>query len=289
MRLWAGGLALVATLAWAYWPTLCRLVAVWRSQPDYSHGFLVVPLSAYFLWATRDRFPGFSQRFAWPGLVLVLLSVGLRIVTARYFLEQIDGWSIPLAIAGVVWAFGGLRVLWWSLPAILFMVFMVDLPFRVERWVSLPLQTVATKISAWTLQLLGVPAVPVGHTIYVYQVSVPLEVAQACSGLRIFVGILALAYAYLVLARQTWWEKLILLLSVVPIALAANATRIVATGLLYQYISEEAGRGFAHDSAGLAMIVLAAAMFALVVWYLRRLFKTVEPLDLKAVVRKRLH
>jgi exosortase len=287
-KLPAGGLVLAATLVWAYWPTLCRLVAVWKSQPDYSHGFLVIPLSAYFLWATRDRFPGLSPRFAWPGLVLVLLSIGLRVASARYFLEQIDGWSIPLAIAGMVWAFGGFRVLWWSLPSILFLLFMVDLPFRVERWVSLPLQTVATRISAWTLQLLGVPAVPVGHTIYVDQVSIPLFVAEQCSGLRIFVGILALAYAYLVLARQAWWERVVLLLSVVPIALAANAARIVATGLLYRYISEEAGRGFAHDSAGLAMIVLAAAMFALVVWYLRRLFRTEEPVDLKTFVRERL-
>jgi exosortase len=284
-----GALTLAATMVWAYWPTLCRLAAVWRSQPDYSHGFLVAPLAVYFLWATRDRFPGLSRRFAWLGMVLVLLSLGLRYASARWFYEQIDGWSIPLAIAGMVWAFAGGRVLLWCLPSIVFLLFMVDLPYRVERWVSLPLQTVATNLSAWTLQLLGVPAVPMGHTIYVDQVSIPLEVAQACSGLRIFVGILALAFAYLVLARQAWWEKLVLLLSVVPIALAANAARIVGTGLLYRYISEEAGRGFAHDSAGLAMVLLAAAMFGVVVWYLRRLFRIEEPMDIKAVVREQLH
>jgi exosortase len=286
-RLAAGGLVLAATLVWTYWPTLCRLVTQWRNQPDYSHGFLVGPLAVYFLWATRDRFPGWTPRFAWPGLVLVALSVGLRVVSAQYFLEPIDGWSIPLGIAGVVWAFGGGRVLLWSLPSIVFLLFLVPLPFRVERWVSLPLQSVATRISAWTLQLLGQPALAEGHTIILDQFR--LEVEQACSGLRIFVGVLALAFAYLVLASQTWIEKLVLLASVVPIALLSNATRIVATGLLYQYASEEAGRKFAHDSAGLVMIVLAAAMFAIVVWYLRRLFTAVEPIDIKTVIRERLH
>ena len=285
----AASAALAAAMVWAYWPTWCKLASSWHNQPDYSHGFLVVPFAAYFLWARRDRFPGAAGRFAWPGLVLVLLSLGLRFVSAHYYLEQIDGWSIPLWAAGLVWAFGGRRMLWWTLPAVVFLLFMVPLPFRVERWVSLPLQTVATKLSAWTLQFLGQAALPVGHTIYLDKVSVPLEVERACSGLRIFVGILALAFAYLVLVRQTWWEKVILLVSVFPIAIAANVTRIVATGLLYRYVSEEAGKKFSHDAAGLAMVALAAAMFAVVVWYLRRLFPALEPVDIKAVVRERLH
>ena len=69
-----------------------------------------------------------------------------------------------------------------------------------------------------------------------------LEVEQACSGLRIFVGILALAFAYVIVVRRAWWEKALLLASAIPIALLANASRIVATGLLYQYVSGEAAQ-----------------------------------------------
>ena len=78
----------------------------------------------------------------------------------------------------------------------------------------------------------------------------PLEVEQACSGLRIFIGIGALAFAYVVIVRRAWWEKAVLLLSVVPIALIANATRVVATGLLYQYVSERPARSSATTWRG---------------------------------------
>jgi exosortase/archaeosortase family protein len=88
-----------------------------------------------------------------------------------------------------------------------------------------------------------------------------------------------------VIVRRAWWEKAVLLLSVIPIALIANATRVVATGLLYQYVSGEAARKFSHDAAGWVMIVFAAGLFALVLWYLGKLVRDVEPVEIDGVVR----
>jgi exosortase len=154
----------------------------------------------------------------------------------------------------------------------------------MEGMLSLPLQRVATYASCWILQLLGQPAISEGNTILLGEHR--LEVEQACSGLRLFMSIVALAYAYLVLTQRAWWEKLFLLASVVPIAIAANALRIVATGLLYRHASGEAARQFSHDFAGWAMIPVAATMFYLVLWYLKNLFREEEQLDVGAVVRQ---
>ncbi len=148
---------------------------------------------------------------------------------------------------------------------------------------SLPLQSIATKLSCWTLQFLGQPAMSEGHVVYLN--GIPLRIEEACSGLRIFMGIAALAFAYLAVVRRTWWEKAILLASFVPIALISNATRIVATGLLWRYVSGAAAQKFSHDMAGLAMVLYAALLFALVLWYMGKLFGEVEPLDMNAVVR----
>ena len=164
----------------------------------------------------------------------------MRLAGAWYYFEFMDGWSIMLWSAGVIWLFLGRAVLWWSLPSVAFLFFMVCLPFRLELALSLPLQTIATRLSCWVLQMLGQPALAEGHTIYLGEHT--LEVEQACSGMRIFVGIAALAYAYVVIVRRTWWEKSLLLASVVPIALIANATRVVTTGLLYQLVSGTGGR-----------------------------------------------
>jgi exosortase len=263
---------------------LLALVRVWDREPDYSHGYLVVPVALYFLWARRERFPGTAAGLAWPGLALIVLSIGVRMVGDRLYLEAMDGWSILLWVAGVVWLLGGWRVCWWSLPSVVFLWFMIPLPYRVERWMSQPLQRVATKLSCWALQFFGQPALDEGNTILINDF--PLEVEQACSGLRIFVGIVALAFAYLIIVRRAWWEKALLLVSVLPIALIANSTRIVATGLLYQYVSGEAAHKFAHDVAGWVMIPFAAALFALVLWYMGRLVREGELVEIKDVVRR---
>ncbi len=281
----AGGVVLAAAFVWSYGPTLLELVDRWNKEPDYSHGFLVPVAALVFLWARWDRFPGVSSAPGWPGLVLILFGTALRIGSARYYIDSADGWSILFWFAGIAWLFGGWRVLWWSSPSIAFLWFMVPLPWRVERWASLPLQRVATKMSCWVLQGFGLPALSEGNTILLPD-QPPMEVAEACSGLRIFVGIFALAFAYVILVRRSWWERALLLASAVPIALIANSTRIVVTGLLFQVVSGEAAHKFSHDMAGYVMILYAAGLFALVLLYLGKLLPEVEPMGVGAVVRR---
>jgi exosortase len=281
-------LALVGTLlacafAWSYWPTLVSLVQTWDREPDYSHGFLVVPFAAVLLWMRRDRFPGLSGRLAWVGLLGIAASIALRYIGAKYFLAPVDAWSMLPWIAGAVWFLAGPRVCWWCLPAVVFLWFMVPLPFRAERMLSLPLQTIATQSSCWVLQTLGQEAIPVGHTILLG--SVRLEVEQACSGLRIFVGIGALSVAYVMAIRQAWWQKLAMLASAVPVALIANALRVVITVILYRYASDEAAKKFSHDAAGWVTTLLAAVLFGLVTFYLHRLIREVEVTDVRGVLR----
>jgi exosortase len=280
-------LAAVAAFLWAYWPTLADLAATWNREPDYSHGFLVLPVAVFFLWIRRDTFPGVPAGLAWGGLGLVAVSIALRMLGARYYVDAIDGWSILFWVAGVVWFLGGRRVLRWSLPSIVFLWFMVPLPFRVERMLSLPLQRVATKLSCWVLQFFGQPALAEGNSILLGDRTIGIE--QACSGLRIFMGIVALAFAYFVLVRRPWWEKALLLASVVPIALVANVTRIAGVALVEQLATSGPSREFherADQYAGYVMIPFAAALFALVLWYVGRLMRTAEVMDVGEVLRR---
>ena len=175
-----------------------------------------------------------------------------------------------------------MSVLRWSLPSIVFLVFMIPLPYGMRRWLSLPLQHIAAQLSGIVLQFLGQPALTEGNTIWLDNVN--LEVEQVCSGLLIFVGIFALAYVYLILVRRAWWERIMLLLGVLPVAIVANCARIVVTGLLYQYASGTAAKRFSHDFAGWLMIPLAAGLFALVLWYVDALFRNEEVLDVKMIV-----
>lgn len=279
------GAVLLAMFVWAWWPTLVDLVQAWNGQPDYSHGYFVAPLALVFLWLRRDRFPSGRISPSWLGLLLIAFSVGLRSLAGLWDMGGLDGWSILIWLAGAVCLIGGVKLLQWCLPPIAFLFFMVPLPYRLEHLLSHPLQHVAAKISGWLLQCLAQPALVEGNTILLGDQR--LEVAAACSGLRIFVGILALAFAYVIAVRRAWWEKAILLISVVPVALTANAMRIVATGLLYEHASAAVARSFSHDLAGWAMIPVAAMLFAIVLWYLGRLFREVDVMDMSRLVRSR--
>lgn len=265
---------LVGVFAWAYWPTLNVLVAAWNKEADYSHGFLVPPLALFLLWLRRDRMPAPVLGFHWGGLGPLILSFALRIVSSRFYVDALDGWSILLWLAGCVWLLAGREFFWWCLPAIGFLFFMIPLPYQAEHALSRPLQSIAGVLSCWMLQSLGQPALVEGNTITLGDYR--LEVEQACSGLRMFVSFIALGVAYTLLVERPLWQKITIFLAILPIALISNALRITATGMLFQYAGDETARQFSHDFAGWVMIPTGAAFFGLLLWYLSKLVIEVE-------------
>lgn len=277
--------ALLVVFCWSFWPTLAELVAAWDREPDYSHGFLVAPLALFALWLRKDSFPYGHIQFCWYGLVLIAASFGLRTVAGLFYITGVEGWAMVIWIAGAALLLGGWSFFHWAWPAIAFLVFMIPLPFKVEQGLRLPLQKIATKLSCWMLQSLGQPALAEGNTILLGEH--PLEVEEACSGLRIFVAIAVLAFAYIMIVRPAWWERIVLVAAIVPIALISNALRIVITGLLFQYVSGEAAHKFSHDLAGWLMIPMAAAMFFAVLSYLGKLMKEVEVVSMQDLLQSR--
>src|SRR5205814_5698743 len=116
-------------------------------------------------------------------------------------------------------------------PAIAFLTFMVPLPYELERNVGQPLKSAATECSTFMLQTLGQPAVRDGNLILIDEVR--LGVVDACSGLKMLVTFAAFSAGAVLLVRRTRFEKLMVLLGIVPVAIVANVLRIVGTGLCY--------------------------------------------------------
>ena len=277
---------LMAAFAWAYWPTLQLLWYTWGSHADYSHGYLVCPLAILFLYLRRDRMPD-TWSPAWiSGGALLMLSIFVRWAGARIYLDALDGYSILIWAAGVIVLCFGWRVFWWASPSLMFLLFMIPMPFRVETALRLPLQALATQISTYALVVLGYPALAETNVIRIGEST--FGIAEACSGLRIFVGILALAVGYVIAVRRAAWIKVLLIASVLPVTLVANSTRIVVTCLLELQFSSAAAQKFSHDIAGLVMIPFAALLFGLILWYLVSIVKWQDSVSVDQVLKSQI-
>ncbi len=265
---------LLLVIIYAFWPTLVWAESTWRSEPDYSHGYLV-PLLAGLLLANRsETFPGVRRRPSYWGVSLIILAILMRFASRLLYMDFLDGYAILPLIAGIVWVMLGPAAMRWSLPAIGFLFFMIPLPYQAETLLSWKLQGVATGLSTAILRVLGQPAVSEAHVIWIADQRLMVE--QACSGLRIFIGVAALACFWAASIQRSWWDRLVLLLSVVPLAIFVNAMRIVAVGLLYQWVGSEGKRALIHDWTGYCMIPAAFGLLWLLKCYWQAVYRPVE-------------
>jgi exosortase len=279
---WPIPLALAAALAWSYAPNLVELADRWRLDPDYNHGFFVIPLALAIAWRRRAEI---ARAIApWPPGWAVLVAV---LAARAGFFALGERWSesatLPAAVLAVALAILGPRATWRSLPAIAFLALMLPMPPALNPWTAGPLQSLATAGALATLQATGLPAISEGNVILVGSTS--LEVARACSGLAMLLSFFTLIAAEAFLARdRTSWERAALIASAAPIALACNILRIAATAWAYRLLGTEAGEAIAHDAAGWAMMPLALFLGWLEIRILARLFVEDEPADVPLVV-----
>ena len=129
---------------------------------------------------------------------------------------------------------------------------MVPLPYELERNVGQPLKAAATVCSTFLLQTLGQPAIRDGNLILIDEVR--LGVVDACSGLKMMVTFAAFSAGAVLLMQRTRFEKLMVLLGIVPIAIVTNVMRITATGLGYLWFTDKETLEFLHDLHGWMMM-----------------------------------
>lgn len=263
-----GGLVLLVLVA--YWDMLTLTSRVWF-EGLYSHGWIVPLCAAGLLWLRWEPIGPVPAIERWAGCGLVLLGFAIRLPAAYIGMQPIDRLSFLPAIFGVFMMVGGLNLIRAVWPALGFLIFMFPLPSKLETSVLLRLQTLAAASSTFVLQVMGVPALRDGRTINIS--GIPLFVADACSGLRMVTIFCALAVAMVFLIERPWWDKFIILLSAIPIALIVNIIRITVTGVVYLWGGgdSEFVRKMAHDWAGLFMMPLALGILWLELQILERI------------------
>jgi len=274
---------MVPLCIWGSLPSWESMVYEWYHSDDYSHGFLVIPATIFFLYVRRDSYPGTSYKLDWVGLLPLFLYAVFRIFAGRLYMDPLDAAAIFFWVLSIVWFFYGWRVFLWALPSLCFLVFMFQLPWRIDVLMRNHLQLFAAQSASVLLTLVGETAVPIKNTIRLS--TMELGVAEACSGLRFLMSVFAIAFATVLLMRRPWWQNILIVVIAAPLALFVNAMRIAITGYLlvhfYDMVAARAREGqsvssIADTYAGYVAIALALGLFALFVWYLGKVFKQVE-------------
>lgn len=253
---------LLAALAFAYWNVAAALVTQWSEDENYSHGFLIVPLAAYFAWRRRAALRELPVRPSSWGLALVALSLCALlagVAAAEIFVARLSFVGVVAGATLFVCGPRHLRVLAFPVG---FLLLMIPPPEILFNHVALPLQLFASRAGEIVLRGAGVPVLRDGNVLEL--VSMRLEVAEACSGIRSIVSLLTFA---LVLGEFNGCSRsrmLLLAVATVPIAVLANATRVAATGLAAHTWGPAVAEGLLHTTSGFLVFAAAVAVLLLV-------------------------
>lgn len=250
-----GSFLIGALIAAVYYRVLAKLVIDWWQIPDFSHGFLVPIFAGYLVWTKRETLFDTKIEPTWTGVGVVVLGLAVLLMGvygAELFLSRV---SLVILLSGLVLCFGGWPMLKELRFPLLVLLLAIPIPSILFNEITLPLQILASKLASALLPLFRVPVLREGNVIELP--AMKLEVAEACSGIRSLVSLFTLSVFYGYFLEKSFWRRALLALSSIPIAIAANAVRILGTGLCVQYWDPDKAMGFFHEFSGWVMFLVS--------------------------------
>ena len=249
---------------------LRKLFRVWVTEPDWSHGFIIPLFSLYFIASNYQKLLKVRVKTSRFGLLLVLGGLAMETLALVFTFDYALYLGMIVMLFGIVlWLAGWqvMKIVW--LP-VLFLFFAVNVPEMIYREVAYAFQQFAAHASVFILQITGVEADMAGAlgqaetVIDMYTAGghkQQLNVEEACSGMRLLMAFGALSVAVSYLSDRAPWQRVILVLSALPIALFCNLLRVLITGYLYYFGYPTYAQGIFHTFTGLLMLIPAGVMF----------------------------
>ncbi len=269
-------IAIIAALfLWLFWGTLHRLALVWWTKPDWSHGLLIPFFSIGVLYYIRDRWLGVPLRPSWWGLGIMAFSL-LMYLWATWWIKAImfQDYSWWVMLVGLVVALTGWRFFARVWFPIFFILFAIRIGGVIYNPISSKMQQIAAYCAALVMQLVGMQADLTGVVITIFthdHQQASLQVAEACSGMKILMAFMALGALIAYVVRRPWWHRGTLLLATIPIAIIANVIRVVTMGTAHYWGRPDLVSGWKHTATGLLMLPEAFLLFLLLHWVLCKL------------------
>ena len=259
-KLLAGSLAFVA-FALLYRHVFAKLVHDWWYDDNYSHGFLIIPIAVYLAWERRHRLAAVVSKPSLIGLLVVagsLLVLLAGIFGSELFLTRVS--IVGTVVGSVLYLFGWQRLRTLAFP-LAFLLLMIPLPAIIFNQIAFPLQLLASQAGELTLRSVEIPVLREGNVLILANTT--LEVAEACSGIRSLISLLALGIMVGYFTDPRAGVRLLIASSTIPVAVVANAARVAGTGIAAHRFGAQAAEGFFHMFSGWVVFIVAFLLMML--------------------------
>jgi exosortase len=251
---------------------------------DWGHTYVIPLIAGYLLWQRGDALARARMAPYWPGMIALFAGI------ASYFFflivypnHMFQGAAMLLALFGVLLLLLGTQAMRALILPLGFLALGITISERVMIGLTFPLQKLAADGGYVLTSILGYPfgvgAEVAGNTLTVQPregAPIPLNVAEACSGMRMVVAFVALGAAVAVIQCHQWWQRIAVLLLAPPVAILLNVAR-VTTLAFASLVNPDFAAGQAHTLIGTLLLIPGLLAFLGIVWALRHIVREPEP------------
>lgn len=239
---------------------------------DYSYGLLLPLVSVYIVYLKWLKIRSWNWRPSWLGVLFMAMGFGIFILGQLAAELYTTRFSFVVTLFGLIFLLGGWKLSRLLIFPLLLLVLMIPLPELITYKLTLPLQLLSSRLASGILQFLGVPVFREGNIIDLG--TQQLQVVSACSGLRYILSLLALGIVFCYFYQRTVWKAGILLVSLIPAAIIANALRVAAIALIPAF-----GHGFWHGFSGWIIFLFCFAFLSLASYGLNLIWPSPRPAE----------
>lgn len=270
LRVWGARALLIIVFLLLFHAPIRELFRDWHADPNYGHGFIIPPVALFLVWRQRKTLRTLQRVPAWKSGFAVMLTAAMLYLFGTAAVEWfISRMAMLLFLAGLVIYFRGwqtARAVWFP---ICFLLFMIPLPYIIYYKLTFPMQLLSSKIAFDFMTLSGLTGIREGNILHFPGYT--MEVIEACSGLRSLMVLLTLSALLASLSPLRPTGRLVLFISAIPIAIAANVLRLVLTGFIGIFAGLQYAEGFLHEISGLFIFLVGFAGLLLVRFFLSTL------------------
>ena len=284
---WIKIFVIAALLVSIFHIEIYQIVYRWMTDGSWSHGWLIPIFSLYFLNQRKQQLLSLESRPSYLGLFLMISCIVMYLLLIFQFkIGYFQSLMIIATTASVVLFLGGWKIIKYTWLPIGFLFFAVPLPGRYYRELTTPMRVLAAEIAGELLNVVdGLNASVNGVVIDVVwkgeHLQPALNVAEACSGMRLLMTFVALGVAMAYLHYRPAWQRMVLLCATIPIAILCNVVRVTSTGFIFVFIDPKYTQGAYHDGLGFLMLPMAFGIYWLLAVFMESLFTEEEALSVE--------